>query len=177
MKTPKLVIALASIALLASCGGNNTPSTTTESSQPEATSSAAAKTMAFLADGKYYASVPDDVLEKVDDVKPSFRVNDAGLEGTRIGNIGDRITLAVRGAVAKDIYVTVAKSEKEGHISARAYGPIVKDQLNEGLGLIAEAIGKPNKVFICFSTKKATWDRVGDAEMDQEIQAAWDLVA
>ncbi|MBQ2493701.1 MAG: hypothetical protein II520_00530 [Bacilli bacterium] len=33
-----------------------------------------------------------------------------------------------------------------------------------------------NKVFLAFSTQKADWPKGADAEMDAEIQAAWDLV-
>lgn len=174
MKSSKFVIALASMLLLASCG-NQQPTGLSVSSE-SSVSSQAKETMDFIPSGKYYVSVPADVLEKVDDVKPIFRINGTSVEGSRFDNIGDKITIAVEGAVAKDIYVTVATSTGNGHISAHGYGAIEKEKINEGLALIAEAIGKPNKVFLAFSTQKADWPKGSDAEMDAEIQSAWDLV-
>ena len=176
MKSSKFVIALASVLLLASCGGGQSSATGLSVSSESSVSSKAKETMDFIASGKYYVSVPADVLEKVDDVKPIFRINGTSVEGSRFDNIGDKLSITVEGAVAKDIYVTVATSTGNGHISAHGYGAIEKEKINEGLALIAEAIGKPNKVFLAFSTQKADWPKGSDAEMDAEIQSAWDLV-
>ena len=173
MKSSKFVIALASILLLASCGA---PHETGLSTSEPASSSQAKETMNFIPDGKFYVDVPADVLERVDGVKPDFRINGTAVEGSFYGNIGNKFSIEVVGAVAKDIYVSVATSTGNGHISAHAYGAVEKANVNEGLARIAEAIGTPNKVFLAFSTKKATWPKGADAEMDAEIQAAWDLV-
>lgn len=175
MKSSKFVIALASMLLLASCGNQQSTGLSVSSSE-SSVSSKASETMAFITDGEFYVSVPADVLEKVDDVKPVFRINGTSVEGAFHNAIGNQFTITVEGAVAKDIYVTVATSTGNGHISAHGYGAIDKGEINEGLALIAEAIGTPNKVFLAFSTKKADWPKGADAEMDAEIQAAWDLV-
>ena len=175
MKSSKIVIALASILLLASCNAPHATGLSSSASEP-ASSSKAKETMDFIPSGKFYVSVPADVLEKVDDVKPSFRINGTRVEGGFNGDIGNEFTITVEGAVAKDIYVTVATSTGNGHISAHGYGAIEKENINEGLATIAEAIGTPNKVFLAFSTQKADWPKGADAEMDAEIQAAWDLV-
>ena len=174
MKSSKFVIALASILLLASC---NAPHSTGLSVSSESSASSKAKeTMNFIPDGKFYVDVPADVLERVDGVKPAFRINGTSVEGSFTGDIGTKITIEVVGAVAKDIYVSVATSTGNGHISAHGYGAIEKENIGEGLATIAEAIGAPNKVFLAFSTQKASWPKGADAEMDAEIQAAWDLV-
>ncbi len=173
MKSSKFVIALASILLLASC---DTSHATGLSSSEPASSSQAKETMDFIPSGKFFVSVPADVLEKVDDVKPAFRINGTSVEGTFYGDIGNKFSIEVEGAVAKDIYVSVATSTGNDQISAHAYGAIEKEEINEGLALIAKAIGTPNKVFLAFSTQKADWPKGADAEMDAEIQAAWDLV-
>ena len=34
---------------------------------------------------------------------------------------------------------------------------------------------KTSKVVVAFSTQKADWPKESDAEMDAEIQSAWDL--
>ena len=173
MKPSKFVIALASVLLLASC--NNQHATGLSSSEP-ASSSQAKEAMAFIPNGKFYVDVPADVLERVDGVKPVFRINGTSVEGGFYGDIGNKFSIEVVGAVAKDIYVSVATSTGNGHISAKAYGAVEKENINEGLTHIAEAIGKPNKVFLAFSTKKADWPKKADAEMDQEIETAWELL-
>ncbi len=71
--------------------------------------------------------------------------------------------------------MTVAKSEREGHISAKAYGPIDKAAVNETLTRISSG-EVPNKVFVAFSTTKASWPKGLDEEMDQEIEFAWGIL-
>lgn len=173
MKAHKLVVALASVLLLTACG-NNTPASSA-SSQPASTS-AAAKTMNFLKDGQFYLSVPNDVLAPTGTKTPSIKLNGIAVQGVLYHDLNGKFELSAEGTFTKDLYVTIAKSEQEGHISAKAYGSLNKDALNEAFATINVGTGVPNKVFVCFSTTKATWDKGLDNEMDQEIGVAWDLL-
>ena len=177
MKTTKLIIAMASMMMLASCGGNAPASSSATSSVESSVSSQAEKkTMAFLQDGQFYADIPTDVLTPSAGHVPAIKVNGININGSRTGQIGDKIELAAEGEFVKDVYVVVAKSESEGHISAHVYGALQKERLSEGLPVVAEAIGKPNKVFISFTTTKNSWPKNLDEEMDREIEAAWGLL-
>ena len=174
MKAQKIVIFLTSLVLLASCGGNGPSSA--PSSDPATSSSAAKKTMDFLKDGQYFMDVPSNVVASSDPEKrPYLRINGASITGDRKDNLGGKFELTAEGTFAQDLYVTVAKSGGEGHISAKAYGPIDKAAVNEALTIISSG-EVPNKVFVAFSTTKASWPKGLDAEMDQEIEAAWGLV-
>ena len=174
MKAQKIVIFLASLALLASCGGNS-PSSAPSSDQATSTP-AAKKTMDFLKDGQYYMDVPNNVVASSDpETTPHLRINGTSVTGDRKDDLGGKFELTAEGTFAQDLYVTVAKSEGEGHISAKAYGPIDKAAVNETLAIISS--GKvPNKVFVAFSVTKASWPKSLDEEMDQEIEAAWGLL-
>ena len=130
MKTTKLIIAMASMVMLASCGGNAPASTPAASSEPSA-SSEAKKTMGFLNDGQYYAYIPNDVLDPHEGRVPAIKVNGTSIAGSRTDNIGAKIELTAEGAFEHDVYVVVAKSESEGHISAHVYGALEKEKLNE----------------------------------------------
>lgn len=177
MKTSKVVVALASLALLASCGGNS--STPTQSSEPAAdvSSTVAKKTMAFLEDGYFRIDVPTSVLAYEETgKKPSIKINGTGVEGDRTDKLEGQFALSAVGTFAQDLYLTIARSDQEGHISARAYGPIEKDKVNEFLTALTSS-SVPNKVYVAFSVTKATWVTGLDEEMDQEIQAAWTLVS
>jgi len=174
MKTTKLIIAMASMMLLASCGGN-APSSTASSSEPTITSQAK-KTMDFLKDGEFYAHVPNDVLAAVDEHTPKIKVNGTSINGTFTGNIGSKVELVAEGAFQHDVYVVVAKSESEGHIAAHVYGALEKENLNEALSIVATAIGTPNKLYISFTTTKGQWFKNLDADMDKEIEVAWGLL-
>ena len=176
MKTTKLIIAMASMMLLASCGGNTPASTSSASSEPSS-SSQAKKTMDFLKDGQFYAYVPNDVLQTTTGEILKIKVNGTSIAGSTTLDIGAKIELAAEGNFQHDVYVVIAKSESEGHISARIYGALEKETLNEGLSTVADAIGTPNKLYISFTTQKNTWFKELDAEMDQEIEAAWGLLA
>ena len=185
MKTTKLIIAMASMMMLASCGGNTPASSSVNSSvessvnssvESSVSSQAEKKTMAFLQDGQFYADIPTDVLTPVEGHVPAIKVNGISINGSRTGQIGDKIELVAEGEFAKDVYVVVAKSESEGHISARVYGALEKGRLSEALPVVAEAIGKPNKVFISFTVTKNSWPKKLDEEMDREIEAAWGLL-
>lgn len=179
MKTSKLAIALASLLMLASC--NQPHATGLSSSSSNATglssSSSVKKTMDFLKDGEFYASIPNDVIAPVDETVPFVYVNGIHITGARTEKLAGKFELRAERAFAKDIYVSVAYSTGEGHLAAKAYGPIAKESISEGLATIAEAIGVPNKVFIALSTEKANWPLNLDKEMDEAIQGAWDLIA
>ena len=174
MKAQKIVIFLASLALLASCGGNG--SSSAPSSDPTTSSSAVKKTMDFLKDGQYYMDVPNKVVATSDpENTPHLRINGTSITGDRTDNLGGKFELTAEGTFAQDLYVTVAKSGGEGHISAKAYGPIDKATVNETLATISSG-EVPNKVFVAFSTTKASWPKGLDEEMDQEIEFAWGLL-
>ena len=174
MKAQKIIVFLASLVLLASCGGNGGSSVS--SSEPSLPSSAAKKTMDFLKDGQYYMDVPNNVVASSDPEKtPHLRINGTSVTGDRKDDLGGKFELTAEGTFAQDLYVTVAKSEGEGHISAKAYGPIDKAAVNETLTRISSG-EVPNKVFIAFSTTRASWPKGHDEEMDQEIEAAWGLL-
>ena len=175
MKTTKLIIAMASMMMLASCGGN-APASTTDASTESSITSEAKKTMDFLKDGEYYAYIPTEVLDPVDGHVPAIRVNGTSINGGRTGEIGEKFELAAEGEFLHDVYVVVAKSEREGHIAANVYGALDKDELNEALATVANAVGTPNKVYISFSTTKNSWFRNLDTEMDEEIEFAWGLL-
>ena len=180
MKTSKLAIALASLLMLASC---NQPHATglSSSSASKATglssSSSVKKTMGFLKDGEFYADVPNDVIAPVDETVPYVYVNGIHIAGNRTDKLEGKFELRAERAFAKDIYVSVAYSTGEGHLAAKAFGPIAKETISEGLATVAEVIGVPNKVFIALSTNKASWPTNLDKEMDEAIQGAWDLIA
>ncbi len=174
MKAQKIIVFLASLVLLASCGGNGGSSVS--SSEPSLSSSAAKKTMDFLKDGQYYMDVPNNVVATSDpETAPRLRINGTSITGGRQDDLGGKFELTAEGTFAQDLYVTVAKSEGEGHISAKAYGPVDKAAVNETLTRISSG-EVPNKVFIAFSTTKASWPKGHDEEMDQEIEAAWGLL-
>ena len=174
MKAQKIVIFLASLVLLTSCGGQS--SSATGLSTPPTETSSAKKTMDFLKDGQYYMDVPNNVVASSDPEKtPHLRINGTSVLGDRKDNLGGKFELTAEGTFAQDLYVTVAKSEGEGHISAKAYGAIDKAAVNEALATISSG-EVPNKVFVAFSTTKASWPKGLDAEMDQEIEAAWALL-
>ena len=173
MKTQKIVVFLASLVLLASCGGNGASSTS--SSEPAVSSSSAKKTMDFLKDGQYYLDVPSTVVATEDpDKTPCIKINGTRVEGNRTDDLGGKFGLTAEGTFAQDLYLTVAKSEQEGHISAKAY-TIDKAAVNEALAVISSG-QVPNKVFVAFSATKASWPKGLDAEMDQEIEVAWGLL-
>lgn len=174
MKAQKIVIFLASLVLLASCGGNG--SSSASSSDPTTSSSAAKKTMNFLKDGQYYMDVPNNVVASSDPEKtPRLRINGTSVRGDLKDDLGGKFELIAEGTFVQDLYVTVAKSGGEGHISAKAYGPIDKAAVNEALTIISSG-EVPNKVFVAFSTTKASWPKGLDEEMDQEIEAVWGLL-
>ena len=106
---------------------------------------------------------------------PHLRINGTSVTGDRKDDLGGKFELTAEGTFAQDLYVTVAKSEGEGHISAKAYGPVDKAKVNETLTRISSG-EVPNKVFVAFSTTKASWPKGLDEEMDQEIEAAWGLL-
>ena len=174
MKMTKLIFAMASVMMLASCGGNTPASTSTPSSESSATSEA--KTMAFLNDGQLYVDVPNDVLETTDEHVPAIKINGMSVNGGRTMNIGTKVELVAEGTFLHDVYVVVAKSESQGHIAAHVYGALEKENLNEAFSIVATAIGTPNKLYISFTTRKNTWVKNLDAEMDREIEAAWGLL-
>ena len=164
---------MASVMMLASCG-ENASSSTAVSSESSVTSQK--KTMDFLKDGQFFASVPNDVLETRDEHVPAIRVNGTSINGDFKGTIGEKVQLAAEGTFLHDIYVVVAKSESDGHISAKVYGALEKEKLNEAFSIVADAIGTPNKLYISFTTKKNVWIKGLDAEMDEAIATAWGLL-
>ena len=174
MKLQKIVIALASLCLLASCGAGESSS---EASSINVSSSEVKKTMDFIKDGQYYIDVPNDVVTTVDVNNPPYlKINDLAVQGSRADDLGGKFALLAEGAFANDLYVTIAKTDSQGHIAAKAYGAIEKERLNDAFEIINSYVGVPNKVFIAFSTTKASWPKGLDAEMDEEITFAWGLI-
>jgi len=174
MKSKKIIICLASLALLASCGGNSSSASASASGLSVSSSSAAKKTMDFLKDGQFYLDVPSSVLVRDgEQATPVIRLNGMAVEGARTYDLGGKFELSAEGTFAKDLYLTIAKSEQEGNIAVKLYGPINKAVVNEALITVNVGVGVPNKVFVSFSTEKATWPHGHDAQMDQEIASAW----
>ena len=132
--------------------------------------------MAFLQDGKYEVSVPSRVVEYVNEQKPKLFVNDTSTEGALVYDLGGKFALRSEGEFAHDLFITIAYSKQEGHLAAKAYGPIAKANVAEALSTISEAVGVPNKVFIAYDTERASWPHGRDAEMDKAITEAWALI-
>ena len=177
MKTSRLVVALASVLLLASCNQHPTGLSTGSSAEPSsASSSKAASTMAFLQDGKYEVIVPTRVLEYVGEQKPRLFVNDTSTEGSLVNDLGGKFALKSQGAFAHDLFLTIAYSKQEGQLAAKCYGPIAKANVAEALTTISEAVGVPNKAFIAYDIERASWPKGRDAEMDKAITEAWALL-
>ena len=105
---------------------------------------------------------------------PKIYLNDISVQGAYSSNLNGKFELRTEGEFAKDLYLTIAYSTGEGHIAAKVYS-LDKSAVNEALPLITQAIGVPNKVFVSFSSFKASWATGIDEEMDQEIAAAWEL--
>lgn len=186
MKATKIVLGFASLLLLASCGGNQPAqsshptglSTPADSSSAAATSSEAssAGTMSFLQNGKFFASVPQDVVTPVEARAPKIKVNGIDINGSRTFDIDNKFTLEAEGTFWKDLYITIASFDAAGHMAVYVYGAIEKEHLNDAFPNITSAVGVPSKLFIAFSTAKANWPKGYDTAMDQQIQDAWDLV-
>ena len=174
MKATKFVLAMASILMLASCG--NGAATSSASAEASTSSAPAKKTMGFIDDGKYYAVIPNDVIEPVGDVAPKIRINGTAIAGSRSDTIGSNFTITAEGSFAKPFYITLVTSSGEGSISARVYGGLENDKVSEGLALVASVAKGANKVFIDFTTTKKSWTKGLDEEMDKEINVAWDLI-
>lgn len=105
---------------------------------------------------------------------PRIHLNDSSVQGAYSSDLNGKFELRAEGEFAKDLYLIIAYSTGESHISANTY-TLDKSDVNEVFPLIAQAIGVPNKVFVDFSSFKASWATGLDEEMDWEIATAWEL--
>ena len=174
MKAQKLIVALASMALLASCGGQSASASASGLSVSQSASGLSVKkTMAFLENGQFYASIPGDVTALVGGNRPKILVNGIDIQGDLKYSLNGKFTLEAQGEFEKDLYITIAASDAEDHMVVKVYGAIEKEHINDAFPMITSTIGVPNKLYIAFSTTKASWVKGLDAEMDQAIASVW----
>lgn len=176
MKASKLLIAVSSLALLASCGSGTNSSAAASSSSAAEASSVAKGTMSFLKDGEYFIGIHSNVLDLVDGRKPTISINGTSVEGTRTAKLDGQFTLSSTGSFAHDLYVTIVTSESEGHMKANAYGPVKSEDAGNFFALHSSDKA-PNKAFVYINTVANEWPSQGDDEMDEEIRFAWGLIA